>query len=184
MCGLFCSLWVIVFGSWVSEYCPVFPMASTFLPSTDFPNIGLWIQPLWQNQWHLMHMLMTMKHKVFTIWLYKTQTSRCLCIWDTLKLPIGMSANPHLRSLTLSKNHFLNGLTTHHETSDAQDRWFVVNNSINAPCIEIKRCPPVITDKNCWEHNDYFSAADLETTTGLSSQHDSFCCRALHKGLP
>ena len=63
-----------------------FPWYQHFLPSTDFPHIGLGILPQWQIQWRLMHLLMTLKHEVFTTSLYNTQgisgTSRCLCKCD------------------------------------------------------------------------------------------------------
>ena len=180
MSGLFCTLWVIGFGSWVSAHCPAFPMASTCPPRN-------WLSPHW-----FMDAASVTRPMAFNALAYdfETQSLHHLTVQTQcalrnqqmfvqtryFEIPIGLSTNPHLRSLTSSKNHFFNWLTTHRETSDAASTSPALKTNV-AP-------PPLITDKNSWEHNDSFSAPNLERTTWLSSQHDSFCCRALHKGLP
>ena len=85
------------------------------------------------------------QHKVFTIWLYKTQgasgTSRCLCNEKLWNCPL---ASPQIRTSSDLCPHpriIFNWLRTHHETSDAWDRWLVVNNTLSVPCIENKCCP-------------------------------------------
>ncbi len=89
------------YSDWaVESQCtvPPFPWHQHYLSSTDFPHIGLWILPLWQSQQHLMHLVMTLKHKVFTIWPYKTQgaSEHSLSLGGTIKIwpPQGKMIHP------------------------------------------------------------------------------------------